>query len=143
MALLNRKKSRVLLFQKLYAEKYNNLDDNNFYNSFYYWKFKFELDKNYINEITEIIKKNEIKFNEIIKKFAPKFNIENMSPIYILPIYISLSEIFFFSWEVPLKVSVNEAIEIAKNYSDDSWKKIVNWILNKVIENYEELKKEI
>lgn len=139
----NRKRSRVLLFQKLYAEKYNKFDETNFYDSFYNWVFHYDIDKEYIDEITEIIKKNESKFNEIIKKFAPKFNIESMSPIYILPIYIALSEIFYFSLEIPIKVSVNEAIEIAKNYSDDSWKKIVNWILNKVIENYEELKKEI
>jgi N utilization substance protein B len=49
-----------------------------------------------------------------------------MNIINILPIYISLAEIFFLDEEIPIKVSVNEAIELAKFYSDDSSKKIVN-----------------
>lgn len=140
---LNRKRTRGLLFQKLYAEKFNDFDEDKFYDSFYNWKFTFEVDKEYMSEITEIIKKHENDFNEIIKQFAPKFNIESMCFTYIIPIYIALSEIFYFSWEIPIKVSLNEAIDITKKYSDDSWKKIVNWILNKVLENYEELNKKI
>jgi transcription antitermination protein NusB len=66
-----------------------------------------------------------------------------MSFTYILPIYIALAEMFFLKEEIPAKVSINEAIEITKTYSDDSGKRIVNGILNKVLENYEELRKEI
>jgi hypothetical protein len=62
-----------------------------------------------------------------------------MSLSYILPIYIWLAEMFFYSEEIPAKVSINEAIEVAKVYWDDSSKKIVNWVLNKVYENFEEL----
>jgi transcription termination factor NusB len=50
---------------------------------------------------------------------------------------------FFLKEEIPAKVSINEAIELSKIYADDSWKKMVNWILNKVLENINELNKEI
>ncbi|MDR2411680.1 MAG: transcription antitermination protein NusB [Candidatus Peribacteria bacterium] len=63
---------------------------------------------------------------KIIEKYSPKFDFEKMNIINILPIYISLAEIFFLDEEIPIKVSVNEAIELAKFYSDDSSKKIVN-----------------
>ena len=66
-----------------------------------------------------------------------------MSPTYILPIYIALAEIFFLEEEIPIKVSLNEAIEIAKTYADDPGKKVVNGILNQVMENYDELKKKV
>jgi len=48
---------------------------------------------------------------------------------------------FFLSEEIPAKVSLNEAIEIAKVYGDDSSKKIVNGVLNKVVNEVEELQK--
>jgi hypothetical protein len=35
---------------------------------------------------------------------------------------------------------MNESIEIAKAFWDDSAKKIVNWVLNNVYKNYDELK---
>ncbi len=140
---VNRKRTRKLLFQELYAEKFNVFDENKFYNSFYEWKFIFVIDKEYIKEVTKIVWEKKDFFNKIIIKFAPKFNIDTMSTIYLIPIYIALSEMFFLKEEIPAKVSINEAIEIVKAYWDDSWKKIVNWILNKVIENIEELKKDI
>lgn len=64
-----------------------------------------------------------------------------MNLVYILPIYIGLAEMFFLSEEIPGKVSINEAVEIAKVYGDNSAKKIVNGVLNKVLENYDELEK--
>jgi len=140
---ISRKKSRKFLFQELYSSKFNDFKEEAFFNSFYYWTFSFNLDKNYIEEVKKIIEDKKDFLNSIIIKYAPKFNIENMSIIYILPIYISLSEMFFLNEEIPGKVSINEAIELIKYFWDESWKKIVNWILNKVLEDYEEIKKDI
>jgi len=50
---------------------------------------------------------------------------------------------FFLKEEIPAKVSINEAIEIAKVYGDNSAKKIVNGVLNKILENYDAVKKEV
>jgi transcription termination factor NusB len=46
---------------------------------------------------------------------------------------------FHITEEIPAKVSINEAVEISKAFWDDSAKKIVNWVLNKVYENHNEL----
>jgi N utilization substance protein B len=64
-------------------------------------------------------------------------NIEN-----IIPIYIALAEIFYLWEKLPIKVSMNEAIELAKTYGDDSSKKIANWVLNSVLDDYEVLETE-
>jgi N utilization substance protein B len=117
---INRKRSRRLLFQRLYSQKYNLFDEESFYESFYDNKFTFEIDKLYIDEITEIINNKSDIFNKIINKFAPKFNVEKMGYTYLLPIYIALSEMFFLKEEIPAKVSINEAIELSKIYADDS-----------------------
>jgi transcription termination factor NusB len=45
----------------------------------------------------------------------------------------------FLKEEIPAKVSMNEAIEIAKVYWDDSSKKIVNGVLNKLMTQIDEV----
>jgi N utilization substance protein B len=137
---VNRARTRKLLFQELYARKFHHFDAISFYESFYQGTFTFEIDTKYMQEIIEIIAKHESFFQAVIQKYAPKFDVKNMSLIYILPLYIALSEMFFLDEEIPAKVSMNEAIEIAKTYSDESGKKIINGILNKVFENYEDIK---
>lgn len=49
----------------------------------------------------------------------------------------------YLTEEIPAKVSINEGIELAKIYSDDSAKKIVNGVLNKLYENIDSLKMEL
>ncbi len=137
----NRKKSRKLLFQELYAMTINEFDQNLFREHFSENIATFTPDENYITEMEKIIRYYETFFISILKIYSPKFNVKTMSLSYILPIYIWLAEMFFFSEEIPWKVSINEAVEIAKVYWDDSSKKIVNWVLNKVYENFEELDK--
>jgi N utilization substance protein B len=47
---------------------------------------------------------------------------------------------FHLTEEIPAKVSINEAVEMAKAFWDESAKKIVNGVLNNVYENQEEMK---
>lgn len=138
---INRKKSRKLLYQEIYASTFCELDLNEFYNSFFDEVFTFERDENYLAEMNKIIKYYESFFVFIIKKYSPKFDFDKMSVVNIIPVYIALAEMFFLSEEIPGKVSVNEAVEVAKVYWDDSSKKIVNGILNKVLHEYDELNK--
>jgi len=123
---VNRKKSRKLLFQKLYSLTLNELNDELFIESFFNDVFNFEVDHEYISQMLTIITKNETFFLYIIQKYSPKFNIKNMNIMYILPMFIGLAEMFFLREEIPAKVSINESVEIAKAYGDDSAKKIVN-----------------
>lgn len=137
----NRKKSRKLLYQELYASTFNIMDINEFYNSFFEDVFTFNRDEEYLDEITKIIKNYEWFFIYVIKKYSPKFDFEKMNVINIIPIYIALAEMFYLSEEIPWKVSINEAVEVAKVYWDNSAKRIVNWVLNKVLEDHDELEK--
>lgn len=142
MSQISRKLSRKILFQKLYAHCFYKNSNELFLESFFEWKFNREIDEKYIDEMFWIILKNEKFLISIIQKYAPKFDIEKMSLSYILPIYIGASEMLFLKEEIPAKVSINEWVELAKVYGDDSAKKIVNGVLNNVFNNYEALKNE-
>ncbi len=135
----NRKKTRKILYQELYAATFLKNDRKDFYESFFNDIFNFSRDDDYLDEITKIIYFYEYFFIFVIKKYSPKFDFEKMNVINIIPIYMALAEMFFLKEEIPAKVSINEAVEVAKTYWDNSAKKIVNWVLNKVYENYEEL----
>lgn len=137
---LNRKKTRKLLFQKLYAMSFWNFDNEDFTESFYDGVFNFDMDKVYYNEMSELIIKNESFYLEVLSKYAPKFELSSMNIMYVLPIFIGLAEMFHLTEEIPAKVSINEAVEIAKAFWDESAKKIVNGVLNNVYENQEEMK---
>ena len=56
-----------------------------------------------------------------------------MPLINILPIAIAAYEMLYLkSEEIPEKVSINEAIELAKRFSDDASRELVNGVLGKV-----------
>lgn len=137
-----RRKTRKLLFQKLFSETFGKNENIDFLESFHNWTFNYEIDEKYFYEMEKIIFYREWFFIDIIKKYSPKFDFEKMSILNILPIYISLAEIFYFSEEIPLKVSINEAVELSKIFGLDSSKKIVNWVLNNIFKDYDELEKQ-
>ena len=139
----SRKKSRRFLFQKLFSDTYHNNDKQLFNDAFLIDSYKGNLDLKYIEEMEKIIKGKQPEFIETLKIYAPKFAPEKMDLTYVLPIFIALWEMLYLKEEIPAKVSINEAIEIAKTFGTDTAKKIVNWVLNQVYNNYDELKEKL
>jgi len=140
---VSRKKTRKFLFQRLFSKCYTNIDNAEFTASFLLDKFAWVLDEDYMAEMEVLVVEKESTCIALIQKYSPKFEIEKMSFIYLLPIYIGVCEMMFLKEEIPAKVSINEAVELAKVYWDDSCKKIVNWVLNKVYEDNEKISKEL
>lgn len=138
MNIFSRRKTRKFLYQFLFSRSYNDNSSQDFIDSFYSWDFEWSLDLDYFEEMLSIIYGHEENFLYLINKFAPKFDIKSMKLDSILAIYISLAELSYLKEEIPIKISLNEAIEIAKVFWDDSSKKMVNWILNSFSKNIEE-----
>lgn len=142
MSQVSRKKTRKYLFQKLFSDSYIKNDTVSFSESFLIDSFKWNMDEAYLVEMEKLIKEKEPYLLDLLKKFAPKFDPVNMNLTYVLPIFIGATEMLFLSEEIPAKVSINEAVEISKTFWEETAKKIVNWVLNKLYENYDEVKKE-
>lgn len=143
MSNYSRFRTRKFLYQMLYAQCFSWVNIIDLKESFFSWVFESNLDEKYLTDMFDIILKNEIFFIEIIKKYAPKFNIETMDLACVLTIFISIWEIFFYSEQIPIKVSINEAVEISKVYWDNSSKKMVNWVLNNFVGDIETIKQDI
>lgn len=82
-----------------------------------------------------LAKKSEI--DEIIEKAAPDWPIDKISPIDRSVLRIGLYELIFSDRnQVPSKVAINEAIELAKTYGGEASGRFVNGVLGAV---YKEL----
>lgn len=139
----NRKKTRKYLYQKIYASTFSKIDNSEFDNTFYWEVFDFDLDSKYLEEMLKIIYNKEDYLLKIISLLAPKFKIESMGNHYIIPIFIWAAEMLYLEEEIPAKVSMNEAIEMSKVYWDESSKRIVNWVMNKLYKDIDSMKKQL
>lgn len=139
MSNYSRSRTRKFLYQMLYASSFWKMNVEEFKESFYSWVFEASLDEQYLKTMYDLILTHEVFLITIIKRFAPKFKIEDMDLSYVLPIFIWVTEILFYPEEIPLKVSLNEAVEISKVYWDDPSRKMVNGVLNNFCKNLDEI----
>lgn len=78
------------------------------------------------------IQKNIEEIKQLIQKnLKEKWTIERISKIYVSILKLAIYEILYS--EVPYKVAINEAIELAKKYGDDNSKKFINGILASIV----------
>lgn len=129
MSNYSRSRTRKFLYQLLFASTFSKVNLDEFMQSFYEWVFEATLDEQYLNTMYDLILKNEKFLITLVNRFAPKFKIEDMDLSYVLPIFIGMTEVLYYPEEIPLKVSLNEAVEIAKVYGDDPAKRMVNGVL--------------
>lgn len=90
----------------------------------------------YIEDAINGIQKNikEID-NEIEKNLKQEWKLERISKIDLSILRLAIYEIKYK--EIPFKVAINEAVELAKKYGEDSSKKFVNGILASVVKENE------
>lgn len=92
-------------------------------------------DKNaieYINDVVLGIDKNKEKILETIKKHLKSdWKIERISKIDLCILEIAIYEIKYKN--LPYKVAINEAVELAKKYGEDTSGNFINGVLANVI----------
>ncbi|HEY4711211.1 MAG TPA: transcription antitermination factor NusB [Dehalococcoidia bacterium] len=74
---------------------------------------------------------NKSELDALIKKFAPAFPVEQMSIIDRNILRLAIFEILFDD-KTPIKVAINEAIELAKAFGSESSSRLVNGVLGVV-----------
>jgi N utilization substance protein B len=131
---MNRRKSREiamkLLFQmSINKENYEDVIEN----------FKEntdadlnELDMSYITKVLAGIHENGKEIDKNIEKHLVKWKLDRLSKMNLAILRISTYEILFEE-DIPDRVSVNEGIELAKKYGEDSSPAFINGILAKMI----------
>ena len=88
--------------------------------------------KNYAIKIAETFQKNHDEIDSIIKKYSTGWDFERLVKMDKDILRIALSELLYIK-ETPMKVVVDEAVELAKKYSTDDSSSFINGVLAKVI----------
>jgi N utilization substance protein B len=93
-------------------------------------------DAGFADELIRGVIKNLKAIDKLITKYAPEWPIEQITVVDRNILRIGIYELKFNS-EIPSKVAINEAIEIAKTFGGESSGKFVNGVLGAI---YKEMK---
>lgn len=132
----NRHLSRSIAMQTLFEVDFNNYDNK---------KAKEILERNlrefapgledtsFTKKLVEGILKNKEKIDKIIEKVAPEWPLHQIAVVDRNVLRLGLFELLFEKKEeVPSRVAINEAIEIAKTFGSESSGRFVNGVLGTV-----------
>ncbi len=135
MRKLTRREIREFLLQSLYAKSilWDQYHPMEFATSYYTSPVDQAFSDAYYIESFSGIQQEEGMLLQIVAHYAPKFEAEIMPIINLLPIFIAAYEMLYLKCDqIPEKVSINEAVELAKRFSDDGAREMVNGVLNKL-----------
>ena len=98
-----------------------------------------EINKDFIRTLTNGVLQHRDSIDKIITKAAPEWPLEQITMVDRNVLRLGLFELLYGNKEeVPPKVAINEAIELAKNFSGESSGKFVNGVLGTVFRQLEE-----
>ncbi len=83
---------------------------------------------------------NKTDYTKLIEKHTKNWDTERIAQIDLLILQLAIAEILEFE-SIPIKVSLNEYIEISKFYSTEKSKTFINGLLDKITKSLKEDKK--
>jgi N utilization substance protein B len=131
----NRHLSRSIAMQSLFEwdfdsgkdNQINTIVDNNVE------EFGPGLEDDFVNQLVNGVLENIKKIDKIITTAAPEWPIEQITIVDRNILRLGLYELLFGNYkEVPPKVAINEAIELAKSFGGESSGRFVNGVLGTV-----------
>ncbi len=95
-------------------------------------------DPEFVNKIAQGVMSHQKEIDKIIEQAAPEWPIAQIAIVDRNALRIGLYELLFADKsEVPPKVAINEAIELAKNYGGPNSGKFINGVLGTVYKEME------
>ena len=135
---MSRKTARELAFKLIFSLEIQKEDKENQYENFISNNEIEDKDTlSYISKIFEgIYENNENIVNIISNNLKDNWAIERLSKIDISILKLATYELVYT--DVPYKVVINEAVELAKQYGDDNSPSFVNGVLAGVLKQVKE-----
>lgn len=133
---MTRTEIRELTFELLYSLEIQKMEQQEYNEQIEFFlveqNVSQEKAKTYMTETINGIAKNKEEILELISQnLKEKWDISRVSKINITLLKLATYEIVYT--ELPYKVVVNEAVEIAKKYGDDTSPAFINGVLANII----------
>lgn len=94
--------------------------------------FKDDDDEVFVKKLFRKAALNHDEYMALIKKYSKNWDVERVAFLDIILMQLALAELVEFP-QIPIKVTMNEYIEIAKHYSTEKSGQFINGILDKAI----------
>ena len=131
---MGRKQAREGTMKILYQMEINE-DFSDEALGLYFNNFPFdELEKEYILDAMTKIKENLESIDKYIELYSEGWNLNRLEKIDLAVLRIAVYEILYRK-DIPIEVSINEAIEIVKKYSTEESFKFINGVLGGFVRN--------
>lgn len=131
---------RIIVLQSLYQWSFWDYPENKWQEFFEQniKEFGSDIDEiNFARKLIEGIVTNLEFIDETIKRNTKNWPFEQISLIEKNILRMAVYELYFQNHEeVPIKVSINEAIILAKSFINDSAAKFINGVLGTIYEEY-------
>lgn len=126
---MNRSSIRELTFKVLYSlELQETYEDEQIDLYFESNDIQDEKVKEYVRTVSKGIKEKKEEIIEIISsKLTEKWNIDRISKVNLTLLELAIYEIKYN--DIPYKVEINEVVELAKKYGEDTSPSFINGIL--------------
>lgn len=111
---------------------YSKLTDNLVLDALY----KDEDDRLFVRELFEKVVLHHTEYDDDIDKKTPNWDYDRIAEIDLILMKMAISEFLYFP-SIPTKVTINEYLEIAKDYSSDKSSFFINGVLDKIEKEFQ------
>lgn len=125
----NRSELREIIMKVIYQInilKSTNLD----YDIKFLIKEQLEVENDFVNDTVNGIVKNQENINKLANKYLENWTIDRLNKVDQSILSIGIYELMYT--KTPSVVSINEAIELSKKYSDLDVTKMINGVLDSI-----------
>ena len=133
----HRRKAREYALQMLYQYDVNH-EFHNLIEGFWTGKEITDDVREFANNIVEGVIKNFPLIDNNINQSAKNWSIDRMAVVDRNILRMATYELLFVN-NIPVKVTINEAIEIAKRFGGDESGSFVNGILDRILKDHNEI----
>ncbi|MBI5412527.1 transcription antitermination factor NusB [Candidatus Peregrinibacteria bacterium] len=89
-------------------------------------------DHDFAFQLCKKIETHYASIRSLIKQYAPEWPVEKINPLDRAILFVAICELIDPAKDVPPKVAINEAIELAKAYGDANSGKFINGVLDAI-----------
>ena len=126
-----RRKARILVFQALYEIDSVGREPETVIERALATMEMTEENRNFVRETVSGTVKHREEIDKEIEKLAPAWPLDQMAMVDRNIMRLAIFEILYDN-KVPVKVAVNEAVELAKTFGSESSAKFINGVLGAV-----------
>jgi N utilization substance protein B len=131
---MTRQKQRKIVFQLTYSVNFQGIENNESILEEFYKQQEIEEPISYINDTYHGICDHWDEINGLIEPALANWSIKRLNAVCLAVLRLATYELKF-NPEIPDRVAVNEAIELAKEFGDEDSGSFVHGVLSAISKN--------